>query len=220
MTQVYMTSGRMKLAEHARQAHVVTIPQGVSLETALEPAFWSHVAQQVRPRDRIELWAEDRAWFADAVVVSASRLAVTLMVLAKVSLDAAPPALPASVANSNFHIDYGGGVDLWRVIRNADSMVMASGMSQAEAERWMADHVAAVAPLPPPATEPAKLPSTASSTVAETAETRAAVVIPEDWKAQSWQERRSLASKLTDAPIHNGEEANAAIEAELAKRAA
>lgn len=57
-----------------------------------------------------------------------------------------------------------------------------------------------------------------TSRTAETDETRAAVAIPEGWKDLSWQERRSLASKLTDDPVSNGEQANAAIEAELAKR--
>lgn len=53
---------------------------------------------------------------------------------------------------------------------------------------------------------------------AETAETRAGVAIPDDWQSLSWQERRSLASQLSDEPITNGEQANAAIEAELKRR--
>lgn len=44
------------------------------------------------------------------------------------------------------------------------------------------------------------------------------VDIPANWRELSWQGRRSLASKLSDSPISNGEEANAAIESELKKR--
>ncbi|MCF6371059.1 hypothetical protein [Rhizobium halophilum] len=47
---------------------------------------------------------------------------------------------------------------------------------------------------------------------------RSKVEIPATWKDLTWQERRSLASKLSDDPISNGEEANAAIEAELKRR--
>lgn len=54
--------------------------------------------------------------------------------------------------------------------------------------------------------------------VSETDETRAAVKIPDDWKELSWQERRSLASQVSAEPITNGEQANAAIEAELKRR--
>jgi hypothetical protein len=59
-----------------------------------------------------------------------------------------------------------------------------------------------------------------TSRTTETAGTRAAVVIPDGWRDLSWQERRSIASKLSDTPISNGEEANAAIEAELKRRGA
>jgi hypothetical protein len=42
--------------------------------------------------------------------------------------------------------------------------------------------------------------------------------IPANWRDLTWQERRSLASKVSSDPISNGEEANAAIEAELKRR--
>lgn len=58
----------------------------------------------------------------------------------------------------------------------------------------------------------------ATSPAAETDATRSAVDIPTTWRDLTWQERRSLASKLSDSPISNGEEANAAIEAELKRR--
>jgi hypothetical protein len=61
-------------------------------------------------------------------------------------------------------------------------------------------------------------PASGRPRTAETAESRAGVAIPEDWTALSWQERRSLASQLSDDPITNGEQANAAIEAELKRR--
>lgn len=60
--------------------------------------------------------------------------------------------------------------------------------------------------------------STGRPRTVETAESRAAVTIPNDWQSLSWQERRSIASQLSDEPITNGESANAAIEAELARR--
>lgn len=61
--------------------------------------------------------------------------------------------------------------------------------------------------------------SATASRTAQTGEPRAAVSIPDNWKELTWQERRSMASKLSDDPISNGEEANAAIEAELKRRA-
>lgn len=46
-----------------------------------------------------------------------------------------------------------------------------------------------------------------------------AVEIPADWRSLSWPQRRSLASKLTDEPISNGDVAERVIAAEIAKRA-
>lgn len=43
--------------------------------------------------------------------------------------------------------------------------------------------------------------------------------IPDDWPHMPWPQRLALASKLTDEKVHNGPEAAAAIEAELARRA-
>jgi hypothetical protein len=60
--------------------------------------------------------------------------------------------------------------------------------------------------------------SAATSQTPETDATRPAVEIPGNWRDLSWQERRSLASKLSNEPVSNGEEANAAIEAELKRR--
>jgi len=47
---------------------------------------------------------------------------------------------------------------------------------------------------------------------------RDSVTIPDGWRDLSWQERRSIAAKVSDTAISNGEEANAAIEAELKRR--
>jgi hypothetical protein len=48
---------------------------------------------------------------------------------------------------------------------------------------------------------------------------RRATEIPEDWATMAWPKRLALASSLSDEKIHNGAEAAAAIEAELAIRA-
>lgn len=202
MTQ--MSSGRMKLAEHARSVHVVSVPVGVTLEQAMAPDFWAHVAHQIKPKDRLEMWAEDRSWFADAIVVKASRLEVHIRTVHYLNLDGAA-AEPAPVRKNGYHVDYGGPVDLHRVVRDGDAKVMTLGLTKPEAEQWIADQVGV---------ETGRLTLAPVAAVVE-----AEVVIPDDWRSLSWQDRRSLASKLTDDPIHNGEEANAAIEAALAARA-
>jgi hypothetical protein len=67
------------------------------------------------------------------------------------------------------------------------------------------------APLPEPAPAPAA--------IVHKAEDPGSVIIPDGWADLSWQKLRSIASQVSDAPIKNGDEARAAIEAELKRRA-
>lgn len=220
MTQ--MSSGRMKLAEHARNVHVVSVPAGTSKDDVLVPSYWAHVAHQIKPKDRMELWAEDRSWFADAIVVKASRLEVHLRTVSYLDMDAV--AEPVAARKDGYHVDYGGPVDLYRVVRDGDAKVMTLGLTKAEADQWIADQVAV---------ETGWLVPMAAASISDAGVREAPLTlepgnvtltndhpdgIPDNWRSLSWQDRRSLASKLTDDAIHNGDEANAAIEAALAKR--
>lgn len=48
---------------------------------------------------------------------------------------------------------------------------------------------------------------------------RTAITIPEDWQTLPWPQRAKLAASVTDEKVKKGEDAAAAIEAELARRA-
>ena len=61
---------------------------------------------------------------------------------------------------------------------------------------------------------PAKTPEPVKADAAPDAP----VDIPADWQALKWQQKRSLASRLTEEPINNGETADRVIAAEVAKR--
>jgi hypothetical protein len=65
---------------------------------------------------------------------------------------------------------------------------------------------------------PAEVSSPATAEVPGSDQTDGEVDIPEGWRSLSWPARKSLASRLTDAPIVNGEDAEQAILAELARR--
>lgn len=75
------------------------------------------------------------------------------------------------------------------------------------------------APPAPPASPGAQMDALkAASATEETPAERAAVVIPDNWRALPWGQLKSLASKCTDAAVWNKPEAIAAIEGELARR--
>ena len=209
-----ITQGRMKLAEFSRNTHVAVAHQGVSLEDALRPVYWAHVAANIRPFDKIELRAEDNSWFADLIVFKATKLEVFARVLTAIdangdSLSTHHATLVAPVADAltvpaGYMVDYGGPIHNYRVIRSADSAVLVYGLSEAEAVAWAIDHAGAGKRM---TTKTAKADPSA-------------VAIPDTWRDMPWPERRSLASQLTDEAVKNGEDANAAIELELERRAA
>lgn len=74
-----------------------------------------------------------------------------------------------------------------------------------------------------PSSEPEVVATEASAESSGTAEPREeqlAIEIPEDWKTMKWFALRSLAAKVANDPINDMNGAVAAIEAEIARRAA
>lgn len=136
-----ITQGRLKLAEFARNVHVAVAPHGVTLDDAIIPSFWSHVAAGMKAWDRVELRAEDDSWFADLIVVKATRFEIFVKVLS--TFDAAPAAPSAEKTDdvpAGYEVNYGGPIHKHRVIRSADSECLAHGMSKADAIKWAKDH--------------------------------------------------------------------------------
>ena len=140
----HITTGACALARSARNSHVCIIPHGNELADLLKPEFWAHVATRFRKKDRIEAWSEDESWFAELVVVNADRLSVRAVLVSKTDLDK-PVASekPPEGIPSGYIVNYGGPVHKYRVLRAADSEVLAHGMSKREAEDWAVKDAAA-----------------------------------------------------------------------------
>lgn len=87
------------------------------------------------------------------------------------------------------------------------------------AEGYVGDAPATVAA--PPDTATAGVPDDAApDPAAAAAANTAALTIPDDWRELSWPERRALAASVSETPIKSADDAEAAIEAELARRQA
>ena len=63
-----MTPSKLKEASYVRNIFVATPEAGTTLEDVQDPAFWTHVAKQLRISDRIEVIPEDSAFFAELYV--------------------------------------------------------------------------------------------------------------------------------------------------------
>ena len=151
MTQ--LTPARIRVAEYARNVHVVVVPVDVTLDDALAPAFWAHVANLVKPWDKIEVRPEDDAWFAEMVVFKATRHDLTVRVLHAVDDSGLPlhvtygeevGAKPNEEAlPRGYDVTFGGPIHKWRVLRTSDGEVLTHGLSKKDAIQWAHDNAAA-----------------------------------------------------------------------------
>jgi hypothetical protein len=125
---------RIKLGETARNIWCVYPEPGTSVETLLDPAYWSHWSEKMRPTDRIEVYPEDGCYFAELIVRFSTRQAAYVAPLRYVELGEL--ALP----NVNeFRVKYTGPVHKHAVVRVRDSVMMQGGFDTSEgAMQWLA----------------------------------------------------------------------------------
>jgi hypothetical protein len=135
---------RLKDAGYDRNIWQVSVAKDISFEAVQQPDFWAHVARQLKPCDRIEVLAEDMSWFAELLVMDADRLWAKTAVLRFVEL--AGKEVPAAVASSGFRVEYKGPNKKHVVIRESDNQIVQEGIAlKADAERWISEHLTALA---------------------------------------------------------------------------
>lgn len=134
--------GALKLAEHVRAIHIVSPPQGTTLEDLLKPEAWAHVAHDLTAGSRVEVVPESGEWFAEFYVVEAKRQWAKVVLLRKVDLTAAPAHGEATPADAeDFYAKWSGPISKFRVHRKKDKEVIRADFATAEdANLWIADH--------------------------------------------------------------------------------
>ena len=119
---------------HAPQA-------GVTIEEVLEPSYWAHVASQLKPGTRIEVMAQDGAWWAMLLVRAAGRTDAVVQALQYVILGS-----NETFTAGGYEIKWRGPKAKWGVVRGKDAAVLHDGFAvKEEAEAWMVEHLATLA---------------------------------------------------------------------------
>lgn len=156
-----LAPGRLSTAEHRRVTYAVDIPTGRSLEDLLRPGYWAHHAKQLRPWDKIEARCEDGTWYAEFIVLDASRTWARLALVLErrglgtsdVSQTAASDAEVQALINA--HEVKFVPVRKWHVIERASKKVLVEGLQlRDDAEIYLKQHALhlmgrAPAPTPP-----------------------------------------------------------------------
>ena len=115
-------------AKQTRMVYTAQLAAGTSLEEALKPEFWVHIAKKLRPCDQIELIPEDMAFYAKAIVIDADSLSATLKVIERVSLEEEAGKV-SSIDQTEHEVRWGGPHDKFRVVRKSDGAVLARGFT-------------------------------------------------------------------------------------------
>ena len=125
----------LMLAEHANVRYYHTARRGVTVEMLERPEYWTHVAARLRPGHRIEVLAEDQSFWADALVLSASRLEAKVKVLFHVGL--AADEVDEVIDDDGLELNWGGPSVRWRVVRKEDGEIMKDGFpDKGAANKW------------------------------------------------------------------------------------
>lgn len=136
--EITLNPQRMQLAEYQRNDWVVTAEQGTVPEDLINPAYFAHMAAQLKPYDHIEVRIDDNSWLAALVVLEVDRNWARVKITSFTSLVEGDDNIErASKAHS---VEFKGPHFKWSVIRLSDGDKIKTGCSsRAEANAWLTE---------------------------------------------------------------------------------
>lgn len=109
----------------------------VAFDALLAPDYWSHVAFQLRPGYRIEVFAEDGSYWAMLIVRAAGKVDAVVAVLDHKTLVAEADKTP-----DGYDIKWRGPKAKFGILRRSDSALVQDGFALREdAENWLTSNL-------------------------------------------------------------------------------
>lgn len=141
--------GRLTLAEFGRAVYVATPEKGVTLDDMKEPSYWGHIANRLKPNDRIEAVAEDGEFFVEFIVMACGTQWAKVVMLRHVELNGVEEGTDrfdeTQVGFEQYDIMWGGNNDKFRVVRKDDNEIVHKGsITKVAAQQWLADYIKAL----------------------------------------------------------------------------
>ena len=133
MTKAILQNG-ITQADYARVVWRLTPEAGTTPEDILVPAYYAHVAKQLKPGAKIEVTPVDGSWYAELYVRSSDAISAKVALLELYTFDEV-----AQVEAAAFEIKHRGPKG-WSVVRTSDkAVVFENGKAKDEASQWIAD---------------------------------------------------------------------------------
>lgn len=146
-------------AAYVRNIHTIIPEVDTPMEAILDRGYWAHVAQYLKPWDRIEVRAEDGSYYAELIVMASGKLFADVQLLAKYDLVQVIPGA-MDTTPEGYYVKWRGTLQKWCVLRDGTTDsgapvkakdVMREGFDdEATARRWLADFLKTVPQKPKP----------------------------------------------------------------------
>lgn len=134
----------MQLAEYKYNEWAADPEQGTTLEDMLDPSYWAHSARNLKSRDKIIVWEESGAFYAELLVIDAGANWAKVEQLEYKELH--DRADSRAVHIDNHEVKWNGPHDKWVVIRDSDRAKLVSKQpTRKAAMTWLEDHVRSMA---------------------------------------------------------------------------
>jgi hypothetical protein len=136
---------RLTAAEFLRNVHVADAAPGTQPGDLEVPSYWAHVAQKLKARDRIEVWVDDNAWYAEVVVLGCTKTEAICKVLGAWDLNGHQLMTDRTdTALKSYRVEFRGHFEKWGVIRKVDDQVVHTGEStEGGAFAWLKERLKA-----------------------------------------------------------------------------
>ena len=136
---------RLVEAEFCRRAWVATAHLNTEPGDLEVPTYWAHVANHLKPWDRIEVRTDDMSWYAECVVLDACKTEAAVKVLGAWILT--PVDIERLRQDSDliaYKVTHRGPYEMWSVVRKVDNQVVHSGSAtEAGAFTWLKERLKA-----------------------------------------------------------------------------
>lgn len=130
---------RFKSAEYVANIWAITVEEGVTLKDIQSEDFFAHVAQQLKPYDKILVRTDDGAFYAELLVVRTGKTWAFTEVLVNKELSA---KVPEKSPSDDYQVAYKGPHRKWCIIRTKDKALVHEGEDSKEsAYRWLAEYL-------------------------------------------------------------------------------
>lgn len=124
-------------AEFVRNVFAISVPAGTKVADILAPECWMHVASKLSKGDRLEIYPEEGAYFAELIVVAAGKNWARVVLAREISLEAADTSVPIG---EELYTKWSTPTTGFRVHRRLDKQVLKDGFpTKEEADKWIAN---------------------------------------------------------------------------------